>query len=254
MLGISRLDDTGLTHLQPQVIAFTRALADSSKHRESAVLLSHVVDEFLNENGFAHAGAAKETDFSTLQEGLNEINDLDAGLKHFCRRRLVFKQRCWTMDGHGHRVRNGAELVDGLADHIHHASESATTHGHGDRSALVDAFHAAHHALGGFHGDAANAAFAQVLLDLHDDVDGERNGEPVAHNAKCLINRRHRGFGELHVHGGAGDLNHVSNVFWHIFSSFFCGKVTYYVWRRQRDVASYVSTVSPLPLLHSQSR
>src|SRR5580700_9060344 len=215
MLGISRLDDTGLTHLQPQVIAFTRALADSSKHRESAVLLSHVVDEFLNENGFAYAGAAKQADFSTLQEGLDEINDLDAGLKHFCRRRLVFKQRCWTMNRHGHRVRDGAELVDGLADHVHHASESATAHGHGDRSALVNAFHAAHHALGGFHGDAANAAFAQVLLYLNDDIDRRGNGEAVAHNAERLIDRRHGGGGKLNVHRRSGDLNHVSNVFWH---------------------------------------
>src|SRR5579863_180175 len=215
MLGVSRLDNTRLTHLQPQVIAFTRALADSGKHRESAVLLGHVVNEFLNENGFAYASAAKQADFSTLQEGLDEINDLDAGLKHFCGCRLVFKQRCWTMDRHGHGVCDGAELVDGLADHVHHASESATTHGHGDRSTLVNRFHAAHHALGGFHGDAADPALAQVLLHLDDDVDGKGDGEAVAHNAKCLINRRHCRFGKLHVHGGAGDLNHVSNVFWH---------------------------------------
>ena len=69
---------------------------------------------------------------------------------------------------------DGTELVDRLADHIHHAAERAATNGHGNRSALVNGLHAAHHALGSFHGDATHAAFAQVLLHFDDDVDRRR--------------------------------------------------------------------------------
>jgi hypothetical protein len=64
------------------------------------------------------------------------------------------------------RVGDRAELVDWFADHVHHATQRAAAHRHGNRSALVDSFHAAHHALGSFHGDAAHTAFAQMLLHL----------------------------------------------------------------------------------------
>ena len=39
---------------------------------------------------------------------------------------------------------------------------------------MVNGFHAAHHAVGGLHGDAAHAAFAQVLLHFDDHVDRVR--------------------------------------------------------------------------------
>src|SRR5580692_2384184 len=119
------------------------------------------------------------------------------------------------MNWHGLGMDNGTELVDWFADHIHHASERAAAHGHGNRSALVDSFHAAHHALGCFHGDATHAAFAQMLLHLNDDIDWEGNCEAIAHNAKRLINRGHVGFCKLHVHCRASDLNYVSDIFWH---------------------------------------
>ena len=69
---------------------------------------------------------------------------------------------------------------------------------------MIDGLHAAHHALGGFHGDAAHAAFAQVLLHFEDDVDGRGNVEALADDAQRLVDRRHRGFGKLHVHGRTG--------------------------------------------------
>ena len=67
----------------------------------------------------------------------------------------------------------------------------------------------------GFHGDAAHAAFAQVLLHFENDVDRRRDREAVAHHAQRLIDGRHLADFELHVHGGTGDLDYVSNIFWH---------------------------------------
>src|ERR1700689_1414267 len=120
------------------------------------------------------------------------------------------------MDWHGLRVGDGSELVDRLTDHVHDASECATTNGHGNRAALIDSFHTAHHALSCFHSDAADAAFAQVLLHFDDDVYRRGHSKAVAHDAERLIDRRHIGFAKLHVHGRARDLNHISNIFWHI--------------------------------------
>ena len=69
------------------------------------------------------------------------------------------------------------ELIDRLADHVHHAAERAVAHGHRDWSALVDGLHAAHHAVGRFHGNAAHAAFAEVLLHFENHVDRGGHGE-----------------------------------------------------------------------------
>src|SRR5208282_735188 len=215
MLGVARLDDAGLGHFQPQVVAFAGALADSGKYGESAVLLSDVINQFHDDYGLAHARAAEQPDFAAFQKWLNEVDDFDAGFEHLSGCGLFIEKWRGAVDWHGLSVRDGTQLVDGLADHVHHTTERAATNGHGDRSALVNSFHAAHHALGCFHGDAANAAFAQVLLHFDDDIDREGDGEAVAHNTKRLINRRHGGFNELIAHGWAGDLKHISNVFWH---------------------------------------
>ena len=119
------------------------------------------------------------------------------------------------MDRHGLAVLDRPQLVHGLADHIHHAPQRAAAHGHRNRSALVDGFHAAHHALGGFHGDTAHPAFAQVLLHFQNHSDRIRHVETVADHFERLINRRHRALDKLHVHGGTGNLNYASNSLWH---------------------------------------
>jgi hypothetical protein len=52
-----------------------------------------------------------------------------------------------------------------------------------------------------------------MLLDFKNNVDRGWHSETVADHAQCLINMGHRGFGELHVDGRAGDLDYVSEIF-----------------------------------------
>src|SRR5271157_1804004 len=82
-----------------------------------------------------------------------------------------------------------------------------------DQGGPIYGFHAADHAVGRFHGDAADSAFAEVLLHFENYVDGGRDGKAVADDAEGLIDGRHGRFGELHVHGGACDLDYVSDIF-----------------------------------------
>ena len=78
------------------------------------------------------------------------------------------------MDGHALVARHRAKLVHRLANDVEHAAQRPAANGHGDGAAEVDRLHAAHHAFGGLHGDAAHAAFAELLLHFQDDVDGLR--------------------------------------------------------------------------------
>ena len=108
---------------------------------------------------------------------------------------------------------NWAEVVHRLADHVHHTPQGAVANWNRNRATLIDGFHAAHHAFGCFHGNRANAALAQMLLDFKHNIDWPRHLEAIADHAKGLVNGRHGRLGELHVHCGTGDLNYVSDVF-----------------------------------------
>src|SRR5579872_2301077 len=220
MRGVAGLDNAGLGHFQPEVVAFAGALANSGEDRESSMLLGYVVDQLHNDDGFAHACAAEQADFAAFQKWLYEVDNLHAGFEHLRSGRLFIEERRRAVDRHGHLVVDGAELIDRFADHVHDAAERARADGYGNGSALVDGFHTADHALGRFHGNAAGAAFAKVLLHLEDDIDRRGNVEAVAHNAKRLIDRRHVSLVKLHVDYRAGDLNYVSNIFCHKTSAF----------------------------------
>ena len=134
------------------------------------MIFGDVVDQFHDDNRLADTRAAEQSDLAALQKGLDEVDDLHAGFEHLGARGLLIERRSEAVNRHPLLVLDGAELIDGFADDIHHTAERSATDGHGDRAALVDGFHAAHHAIGRLHSDAANAAFAEVLLHLEDDL------------------------------------------------------------------------------------
>ena len=72
----------GLLHLEPEVGALTGSLPDAGEDRHAAVLLGDPVDHLLDEHGLADAGAAEQADLAALHVGLEEVDDLDAGLEH----------------------------------------------------------------------------------------------------------------------------------------------------------------------------
>ncbi len=75
------VDNARLAHLEEQVGTLTGAFADTGEHRGAAVLLGEVVDELLNQNGLADAGAAEQTRLAATDIGLEQVNGLDAGLE-----------------------------------------------------------------------------------------------------------------------------------------------------------------------------
>ena len=51
--------------------------------------------------------------------------------------------------------------------------------------------------------------------EVENDVDLRRNLEARTDHAQRLVDGRHLADFELHVHGRTGDLNYVSDIFWH---------------------------------------
>ena len=89
------------------------------------MLLSQVVDELLNADGLAHASAAEQTGLTALDVGLDEVDDLDAGLEGLGgghqgverRRRMVNRA---PLDVFGHGL-----AVNGLAQHVPNTAQVA---------------------------------------------------------------------------------------------------------------------------------
>ena len=93
LLPVLGIDDAGLLHLQPQVVALAGALAHAGEHREAAVLQGDVVDQLHDDDGLADAGAAEQADLAALQVGLQQVDHLDAGLEHLQVRRSARRRR-----------------------------------------------------------------------------------------------------------------------------------------------------------------
>ena len=161
------VEDARLLHLQPQVVALARALADAAEGRQPAVLLGEVVDELLDQHRLAHAGAAEQADLAALGVGREQVDHLDPGLEHLGRRREVLDARRLLVDAAPGRVlRQILAEVDRLAEQVEDAAERGLADGHRDRRARVHDLEAAGEAVGRVHRDGAHAVVAEVLLDL----------------------------------------------------------------------------------------
>ena len=198
-LGLRRIagrDDAGLGHFEPEIVAFAGALADAGEDREAAVIFGDVIDQLHDDDGLANARAAEEANLAALQKGLDEVDDLDAGLEHFFLGRLLIEGRSAAVDRHTLLFADGAKLVHRLTDDVEHAAERFAADGRSNLGAEIFRVHATHHAVGGGHGDGADTALAEVLLHFEDHVNRRGHGEALAGDANRLIDRRHVHFFE----------------------------------------------------------
>src|SRR6266852_160140 len=210
LFGIAGYNDAGFLEFEPEVVAFAGAFADAGENGNTAVLHGDVVNQFLNQNGFADAGAAEEADFAALQKWLDEVDDFDSGLKHFEGGGLIVQQRRGTVNGIVGVAGERTELVDRLAENVHHAAERGAADGDGDAVAGIHGFHTADQAFGGLHGDRAHAAFAEMLLDFGGDVDGLGHVEAVAGDTHRVVNRGEMTRFKLNVQHRSDDLDDVA--------------------------------------------
>src|SRR5579863_7985099 len=114
------------------------------------------------------------------------------------------------MNGIVCRAGKRAELIHGLAKNVHHAAKSGAADGHFDGLAEVLRLHAAHEALGGLHGDGADAAFAKVLLHFSGYVNRSGNVKPFAGDVHVIVNSRKMTRFKLNVEHRTDDLYDVT--------------------------------------------
>ena len=193
-----------------KIVALAGALTDASEHGETTVGFGDIVDQFENDDGLANARATEGSGFTALDEGGDEIDDLDAGLEDRGFGVLIGERGSGTVNGIFLLVRDGAAAIHGRTGDIKNATEDAVADRHGDRGAGIDNFHTALQAFGGRHSDRARETGTEMLLHLEREIlglttDGERDGER-------LVDGRDGVLRELHVDHGADDLDDFAGI------------------------------------------
>jgi hypothetical protein len=158
------------------------------------VLLRDVADQLLDEDGLAQAGAAEEANLAALDEGRDQVDDLDARDEDLDSGLELVEIRRRTMDRPALLRLRILALVDRVAEHVEDAAERRRPDGHGDGRARILDVHAAGETVRGVHGDRAHAIVAEVLLHLGDEVEGaaavlfgDRNAQRVEDLRQLLV-------------------------------------------------------------------
>ena len=187
-----------------EVVALAGALADSGEHRVAAVLDRDVTDQFHHVDGLADAGAAEQADLAALGERAEQVDDLDAGFQQFAAARLLLEGGGRAVDRHALFALDGAGMIDGVAEHVHDAAQGLLADRHRDRRTGVFHFQPAAQSVGRSHGNSPHHAVAELLLDLQRQVG-------LCHR-QCVIDLRHGGRFEFHVHDRADDFYDLSRA------------------------------------------
>ena len=160
------VDNAGLVHLIPEIVALTAALADTGEHRVAAVLVSDVADKLHDKDRLADACAAEQADLTALGVRRKQVDDLNTGLEHL---------RCGADVGEGRRIAvdrqslfrlDLALAVYRLADDVEHAAQRGLADGHRDGCAGIDGDGAAGDTVRGRERYASDGIVAYLLHDL----------------------------------------------------------------------------------------
>ncbi len=149
-----------------EVVTFASTLTDTCKHRQAAVRFGNVVDQLKHVNGFAHTGTTEQADLTAFGKGAHKVNHLDTGFKQFNRGRQLVELGRVLVNTTGFFRFNWTTLVDRAAQNVHNASQCRLADRHGDGCAGVGYGHATTKTVGRTHGDGANHAVAQLLLNF----------------------------------------------------------------------------------------
>ena len=204
------VENVRVLHLVIEVVALAGTLTHAGKHRQTAVLLSDVVDELHHVHGLAHTGATEQTHLTALGERANQVDHLDAGFQQIDGRRQFVKLRGRLVDLAALIGADRTSFVDRPTQHVHDAAQSGLTDRHRDALARAVHSHTALEAVRRAECNGPDDAVAQLLLHFEGQTrfSGRAGRRTVEH--QCVINLWHGVTRELNVHHRADTLNDLA--------------------------------------------
>ena len=166
-----------------------------------------VVNQFLDQHGFAHTGTTKQTDLATLAIGRQQVDHLDPCFKNLGLGFQLGQLWCFAVNRSRRRGVDRALLINGFSQNVEDATKGGFTDGHGDGSSGIDSLHATHQTVGAAHGNGTHAMVAEELLHLCCEGDILAAGV-FALNPESVVDPRQFPGWEFHVQNRA---NHLTN-------------------------------------------
>ena len=123
----------------------------------------NIVNQFHNQNGLADTSTAKQTNFTTLGIRCEQINNLNAGDKHFSFSGLLDKFRRFLVNGTSLVGTDITGFINRLANNIHNTTQCIFTYGYFNRVARIQNILTSHKTLCRVHGYGPNGALTEVL-------------------------------------------------------------------------------------------
>ena len=130
------------------------------------MLLGKVVDELLDEDRLANAGAPKEASLAATDVGLEKVDGLDASLEDLGLRGELVEGGSGVVDGVILHVIGDRLPVDGLTHDVPHAAQRRGTNGHHHGVPGVLDAKPALQAVGRGHSNGADDVVGKLGLDL----------------------------------------------------------------------------------------
>ena len=173
------------------------------------MLLSEVVNKLLNDNGLTNTSAAEEARFTTFDEGLNKVNNLNARFKDLSNSGKGFIFRCRTV--------NRCVLlnvwhwlaINRFTHYVPNTAESLRTNWHHHRSAGVLNFETTDKAVGRRHSNCTNQISWKMELDFEKYFD-VTNGSS-SFNGQRIVDCRHLIQSKLNVNNRANNTDNVTD-------------------------------------------
>ena len=129
-----------------------------------------VVDHLHDNDRLADACAAEEANLAALRIRLEEVDDLDTGLKEFDLCVLLYQGRRGAVDRVCHRCLDLTLIIDGSADNVEHPAEDLLAYRDLDLGPFISGILTAHETIRRIHCDAPDSIVANMLGNLKDKV------------------------------------------------------------------------------------
>ena len=134
------------------------------------MLLGNVIDELHDQNGFADAGAAEQTNLTALGIRCDQVNNLDARFKDLCRGFLLIISRRIAVNRPALHILRSRQVIHRITQKIEDAAEAFFAHRHSDRRSRIHGFDAAGKTVRTAHGNTADNVISDMLGNFDDQL------------------------------------------------------------------------------------
>ncbi|MMZ65202.1 hypothetical protein D1872_275910 [compost metagenome] len=141
------INNAGLCHFHVKVITFTSTFTNACEHGNTAMLLSNVIDQFLNGNGFTYTGTTEEADLTTLCIRSKQVDNFNTCLQNLGLCRQILKFRRFAVDWISQLCCYSALVVDRFAKYVKYPAQRRFTNRNGNWSSQIQCFCSAYESV-----------------------------------------------------------------------------------------------------------